>query len=122
VIVVVLPVSRSYEQEFLDKRASDNFERALDEDMKMAPEAMLVRLDRVPGIDDDGYFSDLVHLNADGRRMTTPVFLKKVSESISNRKSNLDMTDLVPGSNGFHESTTAPGIVRQRASAAPFGH
>jgi hypothetical protein len=89
VIVVVLPVSRSYAQEFLDESALEEFERMLGEDMKTVPEAMLVRLDHVPGITDDGYFADLVHLNAYGRRLTTPVFLKEVGESISRRRSQV---------------------------------
>lgn len=87
VIVVVLPVSRSYAQEFLDKSTLDEFERLLNQDLKIAPEAMLVRLDRIPGITDDSYFADLVHLNTYGRRLTTPAFLKEVGESTSNLKS-----------------------------------
>lgn len=91
VIVVVLPVSRSYMQEFLDESTLDEFERALNEEIKMAPEAVLVRLDRVPGINDDSYFSDHVHLNWYGRGLTTPVFLKEINERTSKRKSQVAM-------------------------------
>jgi hypothetical protein len=79
VIVVVLPVSKSYTQEFIDQGSLHEFERMLSEDMKASPETMLVRLDQVPGITDDGYFFDPVHLNVYGRRLTTPVFLEKIS-------------------------------------------
>jgi hypothetical protein len=81
VIVVVLPVSKSYTQEFLDKDTLDEFEKILNEDMGAIREARLVRLDRLPGITDDGYFSDPVHLNVYGRRLTTPVFLEEFSRS-----------------------------------------
>ncbi len=92
VFVVVLPVSKSYAQEFLDKNTLDEFERMLNEDMKIAPEVTLVRLDRVPEITDDGYFADHVHLNWYGRRLTTPVFLKEISESTSKRRSQVPMS------------------------------
>jgi hypothetical protein len=95
VVVVVLPVSRSYAQEFLNKSKLDEFERALNEEMKTAPEAMLMRLDRVPGITDDGYFTDQVHLNAYGRRVTTPVFLKDIAEVAA--KQNLQALGTLPG-------------------------
>jgi hypothetical protein len=55
----------------------------LNEAIAIVPEATLVRLDRVPGISDDGYFADLVHFNSHGRRLTTPVLLKEISESAS---------------------------------------
>jgi len=92
VIFIVLPVSKSYAQEFLDKSSLDEFERALNEVMKMAPEATVVRLDRVPGITDDSYFADHVHLNAYGRRLTTPVLLKAISENASKKKSQVPLT------------------------------
>lgn len=92
VIVIVLPVSRSYTQEFLDKSALNEFERALNEDVKTVPEALLVRLDQVPGITDDGYFADHVHLNAYGRCLTTPTFLKEINEGASQRKSQAPPT------------------------------
>jgi hypothetical protein len=107
VIVVVLPVSRSYAQEFLDKSTLDEFEKLLDEDMKIAPEATLVRLDRVPGITDDGYFADLVHLNAYGRRLTTPLFLKEVGESTSKPKAGVAMSGSFPGNNALDHADTA---------------
>lgn len=92
-IVVVLPVSKSYMQEFLDESTLDQFESALKQDMKRAPEATLVRLDRVPGITDDSYFADHVHLNSYGRRLTTPVFLKGISQDTSKRSSQIPFSD-----------------------------
>ncbi len=78
VMVVVLPVSDAYAEAFLDKTAVAAFEKALNDAMASAPEATLVRLDRVPGISDDKYFGDLVHLNSSGKRAVTPAFLKEI--------------------------------------------
>src|SRR5208282_2260123 len=47
VIVVVMPVSRAYTEEFIDESATAAFERAIHEAMVIAPEATFVRLDRV---------------------------------------------------------------------------
>ncbi len=80
VIVVVLPVSKSYAQEFIGESTVHAFETALTEDMKIAPGAALVRLDQVAGISDDHNFSDLAHLNSYGRRLTTPAFLKNIAQ------------------------------------------
>jgi len=85
VMVVVLPVSDAYAEAFLDKTAVAAFEKALNDAMASAPEATLVRLDRVPGISEDKYFGDLVHLNSSGKDAVTPVFLKEVTESASKR-------------------------------------
>jgi len=81
VVIVVLPVSQSYMKEFLDKNALNEFERMLNEDMNAVPRATVVRLDRVPDITNDDYFSDAAHLNSYGRRLTTPVFLNEISQS-----------------------------------------
>lgn len=78
-IVVVLPVSRTYIREFLDENTLHDFENMLNEDMKIVPEATVVRLDRLPAITDDSYFADLVHMNSYGRTLTTPVFMKEIS-------------------------------------------
>jgi hypothetical protein len=86
VIVVVLPVSRAYTEEFIDESATAAFEREIQEAMVIAPEAALVRLDRVPGISDNGYFFDLVHMNSLGRRVTTVAFLKEVTQTGSQRR------------------------------------
>jgi hypothetical protein len=86
VIVVVLPVSQYYADAFLDQASIAAFEEVLRDDMAVAPDASLVRLDRVPGISENEYFLDLVHLNSSGRRMVTPVFLKEENEGASKAK------------------------------------
>lgn len=91
VIVVVLPVSKAYAEEFLDHTTSADFERELNEVMTLVPEATLVRLDRLPDISDSRYFADLVHLNSLGRRVVTPVFLKEVADSGLSHKSQASL-------------------------------
>ena len=87
VIVVVLPVSPYYADAFLDKTSAAAFERALGGYMATTPQATFVRLDRMPGISDNKYFLDLVHLNSSGRRMVTQVFLKEVNPGAFTAKS-----------------------------------
>ncbi|MFY9560038.1 MAG: hypothetical protein WAQ52_07380 [Terriglobales bacterium] len=98
VIVVVLPVSRPYRQEFLDDSTDAAFEKAIGQAMAIVPEATLVRLDRLPGISDPRYFFDLVHMNSFGRRLATQAFLSEVTQGGSQRR--LDATpgeSLTPG-------------------------
>jgi hypothetical protein len=83
VIVAVLPVARAYTEEFLDESAVASFETALRDAMEIAPEATLVRLDRAPGISNNGNFADLVHMNLFGTRVSTPAFLMAVTERAS---------------------------------------
>jgi hypothetical protein len=95
VIVVVLPVSDAYAEAFLDPTVVGAFEKALNDAMARAPEAILVRLDRVPGISDGKYFFDLVHLNTPGQRVATPVFLKEVTQATSKRNTPASSAPLV---------------------------
>jgi len=88
VVLVVLPVSRPYMQEFIDKRTGAAFEEAIKQYMAIVPEATLVRLDLLPDISDPAYFSDLVHMNSLGRRLATQAFLKEVTHGASPRASD----------------------------------
>jgi hypothetical protein len=81
VIVVVLPVTREYSEAFLDESAVSAFERAIHEAMAIAPEGTFIRLDRVPGISDSRYFSDLVHMNSFGRSVATQALMMEVSKA-----------------------------------------
>lgn len=85
VILVVLPVSEPYRQEFIDETTEAAFERAISQAMAIVPEATLIRLDRLPGISDPAYFFDLVHMNSLGRRFATEAFLKEVKGGASAR-------------------------------------
>lgn len=48
-------------------------------------QALVIRLDREPGLTSHDYFSDLVPLNSAGRRIATKAFLNKLNED-QNRK------------------------------------
>jgi hypothetical protein len=81
VIIVVLPVSEPYREAFLNPNDVAAFERSIQEAMAVAPEAILVRLDRLPGISDPLYFSDLVHMNSLGRKVATQAFLSEATKA-----------------------------------------
>jgi hypothetical protein len=81
VILVVLPVSEPYKQEFIDEATEAAFEEAISQAMTIVPDATLIRLDRLPGISDPAYFCDLVHVNSLGRRVVTGAFLKELKRS-----------------------------------------
>jgi hypothetical protein len=83
VILVVLPVSKPYRQEFIDEATEAAFEDAISQAMAIAPEATLIRLDRLPGISDPACFFDLVHLSSLGRRFATEAFLKELKRGPS---------------------------------------
>jgi len=78
VIIVVLPVTDAYLDAFLTADVNRRFEQVLAEARHVLPEATVVRLDRVPGLTSNRDFSDLVHLNSDGRRIATDAFLDQV--------------------------------------------
>jgi hypothetical protein len=73
-----------------------------------------VRLDRVPGITDDGYFADRVHLNSYGPRLTTPVFLREISESAFKRKPQVPSTVSIKADNQEWVTSTIVGTGRRR--------
>jgi len=81
VVVIVMPVSEAYAREFLDDRSMAAFETAVSGAMAVIPDATVVRVDRLPGISDHRFFADLVHMNSEGRRLATSLFLKEVSKS-----------------------------------------
>jgi hypothetical protein len=85
VIVAVLPVAREYIEAFLDENAVAAFEREIHDVTAIAPEATVIRLDRVPGISNPSYFLDLAHMNSQGRRVATDAFLTEVTHGGSQR-------------------------------------
>lgn len=76
VVVLVLPVSAAYLSAFVDPVVNQQFESLLFEVTDLVPTATLIRLDRLDGLTSNEYFSDLVHLNSDGRRIASGEFLR----------------------------------------------
>jgi hypothetical protein len=81
VIIVVLPVSPPYVDEFVTAAVTSDFDRAISEAGALVPGTVVVRLDRVPGLSTSDHFSDLVHLNSAGREVATMAFLSKLEEN-----------------------------------------
>lgn len=75
VVVVVLPVSPSYERELTTAEARQAFEGTLQELQRDFPAASFVRLDHVQQLKNDELFEDPVHLNGAGKQVATEAFL-----------------------------------------------
>ena len=75
VVVVVLPVSRAYSENFVNARVSGDFENALDNARRLIPNAQWVRLDQLPDLNSNDYFWDLVHMNTNGQQIATKALL-----------------------------------------------
>ena len=79
VVVVVLPVSPAYAREFLSPEVFRRFESTLSEAQGSDPQALWLRLDRLPHLDSDEFFWDLVHLNTYGQRIATEALLRHMN-------------------------------------------
>ena len=85
VVIVVMPVSRIYKNEFLTPQVQKQFEGALTDVQRHNPSALIVRLDQLPVLDDDSMFSDLVHLNMYGQQLATAALVKQLEKGGSIR-------------------------------------
>jgi hypothetical protein len=79
VAVIVMPVSPTYAREFLTSDVLNQFETALATVHRDFPETRFIRLDQVSALRSDSLFSDLVHLNGDGRRIADAEFLQSLA-------------------------------------------
>jgi len=77
VLVVVLPVSRAYSENFVTPRVAADFENAL-ANARLIPRAQWVRLDKLPDLNSNDYFWDLVHMNTNGQRIATTALLSQL--------------------------------------------
>jgi len=82
-IVVVLPVSPMYTEEFLTSEVVGQFEASLFEARRNAPEALWLRLDKVRELNSNDNFWDFVHMNVDGQRIATEAFLSAYRKSLN---------------------------------------
>jgi uncharacterized short protein YbdD (DUF466 family) len=78
-VVLVFPESPFYEKEFVTEKVRADFEALLAEAQQRTPEALWVRLDRVPEFKSADYYWDLVHLNAPGQAQATQIVRKKLA-------------------------------------------
>jgi hypothetical protein len=79
-VVVVLPISPAYAEEFLTPKVQLEFEGVLTEFQHNVPQACWIRLDRVDELNSNDYFWDLVHLNVYGQQIAKEAFLSKLKE------------------------------------------
>jgi hypothetical protein len=80
-IVVVLPVSPAYTDGLVTPELLRDFQNTLLEAQQVCPQAQFVRLDQLPALNSNAYYSDLVHLNGAGRRIATEAFLNRLRQS-----------------------------------------
>jgi hypothetical protein len=78
VVVVVLPVSPIYTQEFLTPEASRQFEDVLADLERRVPQANWIHLEGLAELNSNEYFQDFVHMNVDGQRIATDTFLTRI--------------------------------------------
>jgi hypothetical protein len=82
VIIVVVPVAAAYAREFLTPTIVRHFEDALASTQRAG--VHFVRLDRLSSLQySNDYFSDLVHLNSDGRRLATEAFVAELNRIVA---------------------------------------
>jgi hypothetical protein len=81
VIVVVLPVSPAYGDGLVTPEVLRDFQDTLVEAQQVCPQAEFVRLDQLPALNSNDYYSDLVHLNGPGRRIATEAFVNWLRQS-----------------------------------------
>lgn len=82
-IVIVLPVSPVYAKEFLTPKTADAFEASLAQAQHGAPGAQWIRLDRLPTLQSNDNYWDLVHMNPNGQQMATDVLLARLKQIAS---------------------------------------
>jgi hypothetical protein len=80
VIVAVAPLAPMYLHHFVTPEVAQRFENALAEAQRAVPQAEFIRLDQLPALNSDEYYSDLIHLNGAGKRIATEAFLKELSK------------------------------------------
>jgi hypothetical protein len=78
--VVVVPVSSSYSEEFMTPELNQEFTAAIADAQHQYPKVEWVRLDRVPGLDSDTNFCDIVHMNVVGEKKATGIIQARVNE------------------------------------------
>jgi hypothetical protein len=78
VIVVVLPVSPPYIQQFLTPAGESRFEAALRSAAQSAPAVRWIRLDRHSELHTTDNYWDLVHMNVRGQRLATRALIAEL--------------------------------------------
>ncbi|MBP9009718.1 MAG: hypothetical protein WAP08_04830 [Smithellaceae bacterium] len=80
-IFIVLPVSPIYQEEFLTAKVKHEFEMELADFQSLWPQAKLIRLDKLPPLQDNSMYWDFVHANHYGQQIMTSAFLTHLDHS-----------------------------------------
>jgi hypothetical protein len=78
-VVVVLPTSPAFNEAFLGETVRARFEELLLAAQREAPEVLWIRLDRLPELNDNAFYWDLIHLNAPGQALATDALLGRLA-------------------------------------------
>jgi hypothetical protein len=81
VTIVVMPMSPIYQEELMKPEATREFEQALADAQAAGATSPMIRLDKLPVLEDNGLFWDFFHLNMDGQKIATAAFLKEIKSS-----------------------------------------
>lgn len=81
VTLIVLPVSPVYQKEFLTAKVIQEFETELTDLQRSWPQAKLIRLDKLPSLQDNAMYWDFVHANRYGQQIVTAAFLSQLDNA-----------------------------------------
>jgi hypothetical protein len=77
-VVVVLPLPPIYHEAFLSPAVMSEFEDVLKDVQRLCPKMQMIRLDQVPDLNNNDYYSDYVHMNMYGQQIATEVLLSRL--------------------------------------------
>ena len=80
VVLVVLPLPPVYRRALMPPAAVQEFERALADLQRLCQRVQVIRLDQLPALDHNEYYSDLVHMNMYGQEVATETLLSRIKE------------------------------------------
>ena len=82
-ILIVVPVPPVYQKEFLAPGVMRDFEKTLAAIQKGCPGANVLRLDKVPSLDNNDKYFDIVHMNSSGQTIATQELLSRLKPVVA---------------------------------------
>lgn len=79
VVMLVMPLSPTYQKEFLSEAVQRQFNDVLAEAQKKIPDALWIRLDTMPELKSNELYWDLVHLNEPGQAIASKIVLERLA-------------------------------------------
>lgn len=78
-VMLIMPLSPTYQKEFLTEAVLGQFNDVLSEAQKKTPDALWIRLDNAPELKFNELYWDLVHLNAPGQAIASKIVLEQLA-------------------------------------------